>query len=252
MNVKELQMDNDPKNVKMSDLISDELKGEAAPTIPVDSGTNAALKVEETDVVEEKIPTEAVVSGNFTNVFDYLTMYKDKLLNATLESITFKNVPEDKYMFFVGSCESEAEIVQIANPKQLAILHSSEPKAIVIFPSGILVENDTHRTYIMKTNCVQFAINKDSFPTTRFAISKVPMSGGDPKVEEFTPEGETVTFSDTERLKTELNKEAKSLYETTKDFQSLDEMKKEVLTFMRTKKDILYLIKLENIMIRTA
>jgi len=155
-------------------------------------------------------------------------------------------------MFFVGNCDEDADVVQIANPSQLQLLHTDEPTAIVVFPSGILVENATHRSYIMKTNCIQFELNTDSLPVSRTTISKSPGSGGDPNAKEFIPSTTEIKFSDTERLKTELNKEAKSLYETVRDFQNLDEMKKEVLAFMRTKKDILYLIKLENIMIETA
>jgi len=235
--------------IKISDLVS----GNTEPKITEASGTvieGNTVRVEKPGSPrKEKQPKapkdKKVASGKFTSVLDLLTVHEGKEVNATQITVATKNVPTGKYLFYETA--DEHEVVQVHNPKELMILNS-ECERIIVNASGIIILAKTHRTYIMKTNVIQFALDEHGFPIARLSINKI--SEGDPSCKEYVPE--TKKYSKVDHIKVQLKNEAITLYNKIESFQKLETIKEEMLNFLGTKKDVLYLIKIENIMLETA
>ena len=240
--------------VKLGDIMKEDNEKASVPQTGAAPATNVAEKIESEDKgTTEKAKVKKallVASGKFTPIFDFLLKHKDKISNASIiDSIQFENIPSDKYMFLLSNEEKNGDLLQIHTPTQLQLLHTEEPTDITAYPSGIIITSNSHRSYILKTNCVQYTLDENGFPTSKTTVHKQPMAGGDPSTKETKINKK---FTDAEKLKFELNKDVKTLYESIKDFQNLNEIKKEVLTFLKTKKDLSYLIKMEDIMLETT
>lgn len=234
--------------VKISDLVNGGATTVAS--IPQVQGS-AALKTkeeEEKKPIEKKAKTTVAPSGKFTSAWDVITSNHSKLVNCKPLEVKEDNVPEGKYLFYSSNDQIHGEIYQVHDPKELQLLNK-DCDAIIVHSSGVVIKSSTHRTYIMKTNVIQYVLNDKGYPISRLTISKTPASGGDPSTKEYTKT--TKVLNSDEKLKTVLKKEAITLYNKIVDFQTVDSIKEEAIKFMDTKKDILYLIKIENILLDT-
>lgn len=250
--------------MKISDLINEngskETGKEVGETSVPETHGNAAVKTEVTAVSEKRKKAEP--SGKFTSVFELLTNNADKLVNAKMLDIKSivhpdSNIPEDKYLFYVTTGDN-AEIVKIDTPALLQILDTTCNEITIHSKGGIVIKGDGHRSYIMKTEVIQFMVDENGFPIKRIKISKTPASGGDPK--SFTTTVEEKQFDTPQCLLVGLKKDAITLFNQIthnekipqEDLQSLELMKKDAVTFLSTKKEISYLVKIENILLETA
>jgi len=227
-------------------------------TIPSDDmfnlETNTAEKViveEETDIMENTTTTpevkvedkkEDVSELGLVDVFTYMTAHKDKITNAKSIDVSFKTVPEGKYLLFLGTEEKDANIYKIDTPNMLQLQFAEDATSITIYNSGVVIECDKQRSYIQKTNCTQFKLD-NGIPIEKKIISK-KSSKNPVKVIKINN-----TYDDVEQIKLLIKSTINTLYNKVKDISDINGIITEMKKFRPTKSDIQYQIKIDELML---
>lgn len=222
LNTEEINESSDNTNVETS---------EANETLPI------------TDPVDETSkPTTEEEGSAYTNLNDYITTHSDKISGANLTNLSFSRIPSGKYMMFVTSDESDAEVILFDKPNTFWIDSNVVPDDINVKNSGIVIKAPNHRYYVGKNNVTRIDINENN------SVESIKVIGrAKPNAEVKVSDAEvTQNDADVDTIKLHAKRVSPKLYNTVKDLTTKEEIKDVVYSFMSKIHDLNHLIKIEK------
>jgi hypothetical protein len=255
-------MSNDT-NTKQYDL--DELLGtnNESSTIVAESPTEEALDTPETvaeETTTEMVTTEAETAEEVEaqvevevdppdtgSVYALLEEHGSKISNASKANMQFPNVRPGRYVLFITNDGDEktlkGDIYLHENLDQLYI-ENFTPSNITVHKSGIIVESNTKRAYIGKTNTISFNV-LDGSPTIKTVVRK----GQDSPIETISVDSSDM---DIDAIKLHISKSSPRLSGLVAEMTEKSDIKNETLAFMAITTDINHLIKLNEDVMMTC
>ena len=199
---------------------------------------------EEVETVDESInEIQEPIQNQSSNVvltdaFSFLKKFKDKIENCIGAELSFPSVPDGKYILFLTNEEEDANMYLVESPAKLHF-EDFEPDKILVEHSGVIATSNRFRTYIGKTNVIQFTI-ENGIPI-KMSVIKKSTNSVDARVNVVEKEENDMSV---EELKLHIRKVSPRLEKLTSDLTDKDDIKNAIISFLDDVRDINHLIKI--------
>lgn len=204
---------------------------------PVNEDSSEQQSESEPTLVQE-------VADNTVSTFDYLNRNGNKISNSVASTLSHPSIPRGKYMLFATNDEEDADLYLLENPDKLRF-NDFEPTDIIVGKSGVIIKSDECRTYVGKTNVVQFNIEDGN------VVKMTIFKKNNTKITIF--ERDDSEEVELDAVKLYIKNISPRLDSVVKDMTTKEEIKNATLAFMDQLKDINHLIKLDSeIMLKCA
>ena len=230
--------------------VVEEEAAESAPEEEIDDESGLEAPDDSEIEQEENVVEESEkLDDKFIDTATFLTDYFKKISNAKNVPVKgIPTIPSGKYLLFVTDADEDADMILIDTPNRLAF-EKFDPENIVVEKSGIVAINNTCRTYVTKTNVIQYKVDDVGSPTSVTIFKKIGVNSANPKFETKDTESDTKSVAE---IKLHIASVSTPLAKKVKELSTVDEIRKETVEFLGTIVDVNYLIKINNMMMKVG